>query len=181
MSHLKYSKYTHFYLVPLRHTKTTGTTKIPWTCIQVISWALQQSAQQIYFPSSDAPLCKVFLSTSAMSLWAFSSKRIVTHSHSPAMCWLRKAWVRMAGGSDNISSQRYPVSQSGVIISWLMVKWCFLCQEHRENGCLVSTMFLQNSIDVMHDKITKELLEESESAEEWWLLHSVNTLRLSHA
>lgn len=65
----------------------------------------------------------------------------------------------MAGGSDNVSSQRYPVSQSGVIISWLMVKCCSLCQEHRENDCLVSTVFLQNSNDVMHDKITKEVLE----------------------
>lgn len=40
-----------------------------------------------------------------------------------------------------------PVSQSGVIISWLMVKWCSSCQEHTENGCLVSTMFLQHSND----------------------------------
>lgn len=64
----------------------------------------------------------------------------------------------MTGGSENVSSQHYPVSQSGVIISLLMAKWCSSCQEHRRNNCLVSTMFLHNFNIVTHDKITKDFL-----------------------
>uniref|UniRef100_A0A674PBY9 Uncharacterized protein n=1 Tax=Takifugu rubripes TaxID=31033 RepID=A0A674PBY9_TAKRU len=47
-----------FLTVLLQHTETTGTSKTPQTCVGLISWALQQSAQ-IDFSSFDAPLCKV--------------------------------------------------------------------------------------------------------------------------
>lgn len=123
-------------------------------------WSLWHCSSQHYrhtfFPFETA-LCNVFLST-AERLWAFTTTRIVTHLHLPTKCWLCKAWVRMTGGSENVSSQHYPVSQSGVIISLLMAKWCSSCQEHRENDCLVSTMFSHNSNIVTHDKITKDFL-----------------------
>lgn len=58
-SHLVLREYGYIFLkVLLQHTETKGTSKIPQTCVGLISWALQQSAQ-IYFSSFDAPLCKV--------------------------------------------------------------------------------------------------------------------------
>lgn len=60
----------------------------------------------------------------------------------PTKCWLCKAWVRMTGGGENISSQYYPVSQSGVIISRLMAKWCSSCQQHGEKWLLVKHYIL---------------------------------------
>lgn len=100
----------------------------------------------------ETPMCNVLLGT--------ASTRTVTHDHLPSECWLCKAQVRMTGDSENVSLQHYLVSQLGVIISLLMAKWCSSCQEHRENDCLVSTMFLHNSNIVTHDKITEDL---------WWL------------
>lgn len=121
----------------------------------------------------------------------FSAQQRRVCGHSRRESWLTRIHLQCADCAKrewewqvavtNASLQRYPVSQSGVIISWLMVKRCSSCQEHRENGCLVSTMFWQDSNDVMRDKITKEDFGTWKSAEEWRLLSSVNTLRLSHA
>lgn len=154
-SHWHHTYRIHTNLQCYRNTQKTQKPQNPKTCIQVITLALQQSALQTYFFPFETALCNVFLST-AERLWAFTTTRIVTHLHLPTKCWLCKAWVRMTGGSENFSSQHYPVSQSGVIISLLMAKWCSSCQEHRENDCLVSTMFSHNSNIVTHDKITKD-------------------------
>lgn len=176
MCHISNIDNTNVFIFLLRHTKTTGTTKNP-TNMHSSDQSLRQSAQQLYFSSSDAPVWEVFLSTAVMGLWTFTSTRIVTHTHHLQCADCGKAWVRMAGGSDNVSSQRYPVSQSGVIISWLMVKWCSLCQEHRENECLVSRPPMMSCTI----RSQRSFWNSRESAEEWWLLYSVNILRLSHA
>lgn len=152
-SHLKPRRYTRFFVVLLQHTQTTGTTKKSRKHAYSSDQSLQQSAQQIYFSSSDARA--TLGSVSQRSSDGFVGIRIYKNRDSrtftcSVLTVQKREWDW--GGTDNVSSQRYPVSQSGVIISWLMVKWCSLCQEHREkNDCLASTVSLQNSNDVMHD------------------------------
>lgn len=95
------------------HTQTKGTTKIPQTCIQVISRALQQSAQQIHFLS--------WRRNTLQSVSQRSSDGVCGHSRRES--WLTrihlqcadcaKAWVRMAGGGDKRSVAALPSEPVG--------------------------------------------------------------------
>lgn len=89
------------------------------TCIQVITLALQQSALQTYF--------FLLKHRCVMGFSAQHRGRVHSYRNHDSLAFTYKVLTvqsmsEMAGGSENVSSQHYPVSQSGVIISLLMAK-----------------------------------------------------------
>lgn len=79
MCHISNIDNTHDFVVLLQHTKTTETTKNPAN-MHSSNQLLQQSAQQIHFSSSDAPLWEVFLSTAAMGVGIHIYKNRDSHT-----------------------------------------------------------------------------------------------------